>query len=69
MAQFPIATRAINFFNAGGTMLLDTSIGQIPTMVRAVTAKAATDTAFAKVIKAAEMNVLVAKASAQLIKG
>ena len=40
LAQFSLATRAIDFFTAGGTMLLDTSLGQIPTMVHAVMAKA-----------------------------
>jgi beta-N-acetylhexosaminidase len=67
LSQFSLATRAIDFFAAGGTMLLDTSILQIPVMVRAVIAHAAASPAFATVLKAAEMNVLVAKANAHLI--
>jgi beta-N-acetylhexosaminidase len=67
MSRFSLATRAVDFFAAGGTMLLDTSIGQIPTMVHAVAVKAAASPAFANLLKAAEMNVLVAKATANLI--
>jgi beta-N-acetylhexosaminidase len=67
LAKFSLATRAVDFFSAGGTMLLDTSIGQIPTMVHAVRVEAAASPAFAKVIKAAALNVLTAKATAHLI--
>jgi beta-N-acetylhexosaminidase len=67
LAKFSLATRAVDFFSAGGTMLLDTSIGQIPTMVHAVRVEAAASPAFAKAIKAAALNVLTAKATAHLI--
>lgn len=62
-----VGTRAVDFFNAGGTMLLDTTLGQIPTMVKAVVAEAAASPAFATVIKAAALKVLTAKAAAHLI--
>jgi beta-N-acetylhexosaminidase len=68
MSAFSLANRAVDFFTAGGTMLLDTSIVQIPVMVRAVLAQMAASPSFAMTIKSAEMDVLVAKANAHLIK-
>jgi beta-N-acetylhexosaminidase len=67
MKGTPIAARAINFFSAGGTMALDTSLAQIPAMVQAVVAKIATSTSFAAKVRAATMSVLLAKAKAMLI--
>ncbi len=67
LRKFPVGTRAVDFFTAGGTMLLDTTLGQIPTMVRAVRTAEAADPTFAAILKTAELNVLTAKASAHLI--
>jgi beta-N-acetylhexosaminidase len=67
LSKVPLATRAIDFFTAGGTMVIDTSINQIPAMVRGVVAKIAASTSFAATMHAAEMNVLLAKANADLI--
>lgn len=67
LSQFSVGTRAVDFFTAGGTMLLDTAIGQIPAMIHAVVVKATASRAFATVIRAAAINVLTAKASADLI--
>jgi beta-N-acetylhexosaminidase len=67
LSKVPLATRAIDFFSAGGTMVIDTSIKQIPAMVRGVVAKIAASKAFAATMQAAEMNVLLAKATAHLI--
>jgi beta-N-acetylhexosaminidase len=66
--RFSDGRRATNFFGAGGTMLLATATSVIPAMIAAVTAKAASSSAFAAQLKAAEMTVLVAKAKAGLIK-
>jgi beta-N-acetylhexosaminidase len=68
MSGTPVASRAVEFFTAGGTMLVDTTIGQIPAMIHAVVATAAASSSFAATIHAATMNVLVAKATAHLIK-
>jgi beta-N-acetylhexosaminidase len=67
MARFPVAVRAVDFFRAGGTMLLDTTLAQIAPMVQAVAARVATAPAFARAIKAAVMSVLTAKARAGLV--
>jgi beta-N-acetylhexosaminidase len=67
LAHVPLGTRATTFFNAGGTMLLDTSIGQIPAMASAVVARASTDDVFAARIKRAVLTVLATKAAGGLI--
>jgi beta-N-acetylhexosaminidase len=67
LSRFSLATRALDFFAAGGTMLLDTSPGQLPAMIRAVVAKEASSPSFAKAIQAAVLTVLVAKANASLV--
>jgi beta-N-acetylhexosaminidase len=67
LSKIPLATRAVRFFNAGGTMLIDTTLDQVPAMVRGVMAEMAASTSFAVKIQAAAMNVLVAKATANLI--
>jgi beta-N-acetylhexosaminidase len=67
MSGIPVGRRAVDFFAAGGTMLLDTSIGQLPAMIHAVLAEEATSPGFAKLVKAAVLNDLVAKARAGLI--
>lgn len=67
LAHVPLGDRATRFFNAGGTMLLDTSIGQIPAMAEAVLAKASTDRVFAARVKRAVLTVLTTKAAGGLI--
>jgi beta-N-acetylhexosaminidase len=67
LSQFSLATRAIDYFAAGGSILLDTTLQQIPVMVNAVTARAAAKPAFAATLEAAEMHVLLVKATAHLI--
>jgi beta-N-acetylhexosaminidase len=67
LARMSPSRRAVRFFEAGGTMLLDTTIGQIPDMIRAVAAKQAGSRAFARSLRSAEMAVLVAKARASLV--
>ncbi|HTW19225.1 MAG TPA: glycoside hydrolase family 3 N-terminal domain-containing protein [Mycobacteriales bacterium] len=67
LRKFPVGTRAVDFFKAGGTMLLDTTLGQIRPMVKAVVAEQAASPAFAKQIKTDVLDVLTAKAAAHLI--
>jgi beta-N-acetylhexosaminidase len=61
------AQRALRFFGAGGTMLLDTVPSEIPPMTRAVLAQQASDPRFARVIKADVLLVLTTKARDGLI--
>lgn len=68
MPHVSVRHRAIEFFAAGGTMLLDTTIRQIPSMIKAVAAKQTASPAFAKQLQSAEMTVLVQKAKAALIR-
>jgi beta-N-acetylhexosaminidase len=65
--QVSVAKRATKFFDAGGTMLLDTTIDQVPSMVAAVRAKAAADPTFAARVKRAVLTVLATKAADGLI--
>lgn len=67
LSRTPVRARAVRFFAAGGTMLLDTSLSQIPGMIRAVLAKQRAHTAFARTIKQAVMTDLTAKANAGLL--
>jgi beta-N-acetylhexosaminidase len=68
MAHIAKRTRAIEFFSAGGTMLLDTSPGDLVAMIRGVRNRVAASPRFAATIQDAVMNVLLAKANAGLIK-
>jgi beta-N-acetylhexosaminidase len=61
------AARALAFFRAGGTMLLDVHGAQVAPMVRAVAAQARASAWFAHRINADVMDVLRAKATAGLI--
>jgi len=67
MARYPVASRALVFLNAGGTMILLTEASEVPVMSRAVIARTHSDAAFAAKVKAAVMTVLVAKARAGLL--
>ena len=61
------AQRALRFFGAGGTMLLDTVPSDIRPMTKAVLAQQASSSHFASLIKAAVMLVLTTKARDGLI--
>jgi beta-N-acetylhexosaminidase len=61
-----LTDRAVRFFTAGGTMLLDPTAANVPPMARAVRA-ALTDKAFATTIKADVLTVLTAKATDGLL--
>ncbi|HEX3823396.1 MAG TPA: glycoside hydrolase family 3 N-terminal domain-containing protein [Mycobacteriales bacterium] len=67
LRHVPLATRAVRFLNAGGTMAIDTTLSQIPAMIHGVVAQMAASKAFAASVQAAVMTVLLAKANAHLI--
>jgi beta-N-acetylhexosaminidase len=67
MRDVSLAQRALRFFAAGGTMLLDTSPRQLSAMVHAVLGEQTADPAFASTIKHAAITDLVAKARAGLV--
>ncbi|WP_245953361.1 glycoside hydrolase family 3 N-terminal domain-containing protein [Arthrobacter silvisoli] len=64
LAPWSLAERAVNFFSAGGTMLLCANPASIPAMYRAVLSRAQSSTAFDAVVNAAALNVLQLKAGA-----
>ena len=61
------AQRALRFFGAGGTMLLDTRPSDVPPMAQAVLAEQASDASFARQIKTDVLLVLTTKARDGLI--
>jgi beta-N-acetylhexosaminidase len=65
----PPRIAAVDYFRAGGTILLDTQRQPIYAMERAVLVEQASDPAFAKTIKADVLQVLSAKAAAGLLAG
>jgi beta-N-acetylhexosaminidase len=65
----PPRTAAIEYFRAGGTILLDTQRQPIYAMEKAVLAEQASDPAFAATIKADVLSVLSAKVAAGLLAG
>jgi beta-N-acetylhexosaminidase len=67
-SQVPVGARATRFFKAGGTLLLDTQPKDLPTMVRAVRARAHAHPAFAAALKAAVLTNLRTKAATGLIR-
>jgi len=64
LAPWSLADRAINFFNAGGTMLLCANPASIPAMYRAVLSRAQSSVAFDAVVNTAALRVLQLKAGA-----
>jgi beta-N-acetylhexosaminidase len=68
VAHVPAARQALRFFTAGGTMLLDTKTAPIHAMEHAVLQRASASKAFAAVLKRAELKVLTAKATANLLR-
>jgi beta-N-acetylhexosaminidase len=67
VASVPPAAKAVNYFRAGGTMLLDVDPGPIRTMERAIADRIAVRAHFASTIKSAVLAVLIAKARADLL--
>jgi beta-N-acetylhexosaminidase len=61
------ADRALRFFRAGGTMLLDPASADVPPMAKAVRAALAGDPTFAATIKADVLQVLTTKAKDGLL--
>jgi beta-N-acetylhexosaminidase len=62
LADLTPAERAVKFFAAGGTMLLETMSSDVHAMAKAVRAERAADKTFAATIKADVLRVLTTKA-------
>lgn len=62
LSPWSYATRAKNFFNAGGTMMLCVNASAIPTIQKALVAQAKANPAFAAKINAAALEVLETRA-------
>ncbi|MBV9871640.1 MAG: glycoside hydrolase family 3 protein [Frankiaceae bacterium] len=67
LSKAPLGRRATRFVKAGGTMLLDTSPGQLPAMIRAVKAKMSANRGFKRQVKAAVLINLETKAANGLV--
>jgi beta-N-acetylhexosaminidase len=65
--QWSPGTRAINFLNAGGDMVLTVNPAVLPAMVNAVSARAATNSTFRARVNAAALRVLTVKAADGLL--
>lgn len=62
LSATPVGDRAVKFVDAGGDIVLTAAPSQVPTMVGALTSRAAADPAFAAKIDAAAARVLALKA-------
>lgn len=60
--------RALQFIDAGGTMILDSSSAHLRPMISAVRAQIVRSRTFARLVRAAVLTVLTAKARAGLIR-
>jgi beta-N-acetylhexosaminidase len=69
VAAWSPGQRAVDFLNAGGDMVLTVDPGLIPTMVGAVSAQVASDSAFRSKVNAAALLVLKVKQARGLIAG
>jgi beta-N-acetylhexosaminidase len=67
VAAWSPGARAVLFIEAGGDEVLTVNASTVPAMVAAVTARAATDSAFRGKVAAAVMRVLTAKAAEGLL--
>jgi beta-N-acetylhexosaminidase len=67
VAAWSPGSRAVQFINAGGDLVLDTNPTLLPTMYRAVLARAQTNAAFRAKVNASALRVLTAKQSRGLI--
>jgi beta-N-acetylhexosaminidase len=63
----PPRKRAIRFFEAGGTMVLDSALSHLPAMTKAVLSRIDRDPAFAAIIKQDVLRVLTIKAKAGMV--
>lgn len=61
LAPWGLGTRALRFFEAGGTMMLCVDAPKMPTIANALYAKASKDPAFARLIDSAALHVLRVK--------
>lgn len=61
LAPWGLGTRALRFFEAGGTMMLCVDAPKTPAIANALYAKASNDPAFARLIDAAALHVLKVK--------
>jgi beta-glucosidase-like glycosyl hydrolase len=67
VSPWPVADRAINFFNAGGDMALMNDPSLLPAMYNAVLSKANSDSTFKSKVDASALRVLTAKENRGLI--
>lgn len=67
VASVPVGDRALNFLDAGGTVILTGEGSDVPAMIDAVTTEAGSDSAFAAKVNAAAEHVLRAKNAAGLL--
>jgi beta-N-acetylhexosaminidase len=68
VADYSIGGRAVAFIAAGGDVVLTVDATQVPAMVSAVLARAASDTAFKAKVDAAALTVLQTKQSFGLLR-
>lgn len=67
VASIPAGTRAVRFIDAGGDMIISTSLSAMTQMVRALRERAARDAAFTARLDASALRVLRAKEAAGLL--
>ena len=68
VAAIPVPDRAVRFLAAGGDLVLTASAAQVPSMIAAVKARAASDPAFAAEIEQSVRRVLALKARFGLLR-
>jgi len=67
VAAIPPATRALDFLDAGGDMIISKTIGPASLMARAIASRAATDPAFRTLVDDAVLRILRAKEAEGLL--
>ena len=67
VAAIPPATRALDFLDAGGDMIISKTIGPASQMARAIASRAATDAPFRTLVDDAALRVLRAKEAEGLL--
>jgi beta-N-acetylhexosaminidase len=68
VAAIPVPDRAVRFLAAGGDLVLTASAAQVPSMIAAIKARAASDPAFAAEIEQSVRRVLALKARFGLLR-
>ena len=68
VAAIPVPDRAVRFLAAGGDLVLTASAAQVPSMIAAIKARAASDPAFAAGIEQSVRRVLALKARFGLVR-